>query len=422
MKKDQVINKISRSRISELMDEGHVNCVYKKDLETKEDLIDKDGKKIPDYYYFSIRYLNDFGDVKQLKEEHKTWKLKRQADQALKEFKALFQQEKVKKNNTSNRLTFDDVFTKFINEKKTETRVKTIENYQSTYDNQLKDTFGHLEITEINKENIIDFKKGLLEKEYRNTYNLKIQEHFKTILNYAVDNDYIQKSPWTRNTKLALNTSEIPEAIKFWTYDEFLMFIEEIQELEYRTFYEVLYHCGLRRSECIGLHVSDVSFEKNEIKINKQYDNKHKTYGPPKSKNSVRTIKMNNKVRDSIMKLIESNKNSISYTDDSILFGINKHLAPKTIENKMKRAIKKLELKSITIHGLRHSHVSLLINMGVSSFEIAERIGDTVDMVHKTYAHLFEDTKNKTMEDLNRYLENHNASITNNEKQANMSA
>ena len=46
-------------------------------------------------------------------------------------------------------------------------------------------------------------------------------------------------------------------------------------------------------------------------------------------------------------------------------------------------------IKRIRVHDLRHSHVSLLINMGFSTFLIAERIGDTVEMVNKIYGHLY---------------------------------
>lgn len=55
-------------------------------------------------------------------------------------------------------------------------------------------------------------------------------------------------------------------------------------------------------------------------------------------------------------------------------------------------------LPDITLHDLRHSHVSLLINEGANIQAIADRIGDTVSQVLKTYAHLFEKTENELID------------------------
>ena len=47
-------------------------------------------------------------------------------------------------------------------------------------------------------------------------------------------------------------------------------------------------------------------------------------------------------------------------------------------------------VKRLTPHGLRHSHVSLLIDLGFPAHLIAERIGDSVNMINNVYGHLFE--------------------------------
>ena len=60
-------------------------------------------------------------------------------------------------------------------------------------------------------------------------------------------------------------------------------------------------------------------------------------------------------------------------------------------------------LKQIRIHDFRHSHASFLINnmagAGFSDFDIAKRLGDTVETLHNTYAHWF-DTKDKSIVDM----------------------
>ena len=52
-------------------------------------------------------------------------------------------------------------------------------------------------------------------------------------------------------------------------------------------------------------------------------------------------------------------------------------------------AVKLAGVKRIRIHGLRHSHISLLINLGFSALAIGERVGhEAVDITYH-YAHLF---------------------------------
>lgn len=81
-----------------------------------------------------------------------------------------------------------------------------------------------------------------------------------------------------------------------------------------------------------------------------------------------------------------------AYTDkiyglesDNRVFTFTKSL----IRGNMRRGAEKAEIPFIRIHDMRHSHVSLLINMGFSPHLIAERIGDTVQMVNSTYGHLY---------------------------------
>lgn len=55
----------------------------------------------------------------------------------------------------------------------------------------------------------------------------------------------------------------------------------------------------------------------------------------------------------------------------------------------MKRGSEKAGVKRIRIHDLRHSHVSLLIDMGFSAVAIADRMGHESSDITFRYAHLF---------------------------------
>lgn len=74
------------------------------------------------------------------------------------------------------------------------------------------------------------------------------------------------------------------------------------------------------------------------------------------------------------------------------------------IRGNMQRGAEKANIPFIRIHDIRHSHVSLLINMGFSPHLIAERIGGTVQMVNSTYGHLYPSKHNEVAERLNQII------------------
>ena len=75
------------------------------------------------------------------------------------------------------------------------------------------------------------------------------------------------------------------------------------------------------------------------------------------------------------------------------------------LHHEMDRGVKLSGVKRIRIHDLRHSHVSLLINMGYSAVAIGERVGhESVEITYR-YAHLFPTIQTEMAENLNQERE-----------------
>lgn len=71
------------------------------------------------------------------------------------------------------------------------------------------------------------------------------------------------------------------------------------------------------------------------------------------------------------------------------------------LHHEMTRGADKAGVKCIRIHDLRHSHISLLIEMGFSAVAIADRVGhESIDITYR-YAHLFPSTQNEMANKLN---------------------
>ena len=84
---------------------------------------------------------------------------------------------------------------------------------------------------------------------------------------------------------------------------------------------------------------------------------------------------------------------TIGYDDNKLVFNFDKHLDENAIRTRKNKWCEQAQVKQIRIHDFRHSHVSLLINMGFNPFEIAKRLGHTVEMVNETYGHLFQEAQ-----------------------------
>ena len=162
---------------------------------------------------------------------------------------------------------------------------------------------------------------------------------------------------------------------------------------------QILFYSGIRFGELPALTLSDFDFLENTILITKSLQ--HKASGdivtPPKTDNEILTITM----PEAIMREIEDYTHKIyGIKPSDRVFTFTRSL----IRGNMKRGAKKANIPFIRIHDMRHSHVSLLINMGFSPHLIAERIGDTIQMVNSTYGHLYPSKHNEVAEKLNQII------------------
>ena len=94
------------------------------------------------------------------------------------------------------------------------------------------------------------------------------------------------------------------------------------------------------------------------------------------------------------------------FNEKWFVFGGHKHLPSTTINTKRLIYFDLVEknygksINRITNHEFRHSHASYLISNGITAERIAYRLGDTVEVALKVYAHLFPETEDEIIEEL----------------------
>lgn len=247
---------------------------------------------------------------------------------------------------------------------------------------------GKKKLSEITARDIIDWQNemrnltGINGKKLSPTYLKTIHSQLSSIFNHAVRYYDMNSNP---ALKAGTMGSEESKEMEFWTKEEYMKFSEAMMEkpLSYYAF-ELLYWCGIREGELLALTPADFDFKNKMLRINKSYQRlKGKdVITPPKTKQSNRMIKMPKFLCDEMKDCM---KMYYDLQDTDRIFPVTKHY----LTNEMERGCKITGVKKIKIHGLRHSHISFLIDRGFTALAIGKRVGHSGEKITYRYAHLF---------------------------------
>ncbi len=358
-------------------------------------------------WYFRTYYTDIMGNRKQ--KNSKLYSSKTLAKDAEIEF--------LNKNSISNEIdknvSFESVYNEWLKYKKRLVKPSTFYSIDNISHKYIFSFFKEYKLFSI-KINTINIWYELLEK-----YNITIESKNRIIGflkdlfiyardNYDFDTKIVSKIQKIRNDKPDYNNNS--SKWNFWTYDEYKIFISYVDNDFYYLIFNFLYYTGVRKGEMFALTWNDIDFVNKKIKINKSCCNKLGigTYQilKPKTQNSIREIDIDNKLIELLEKHYLEESKIIEFNKNMFVFGNLTPLSGTTLARNLDYYIKKAKVKKITPHGFRHSHVSLLIALGCDSRDVAERIGDTVDIVEKTYSHMFPDKKSITVKLLNNLKEN----------------
>ena len=248
--------------------------------------------------------------------------------------------------------------------------------------------FGKRKISEITTKDVIAWQNELLayrdekRKPYSATYLKTLHNQLSAIFNHAVRCYELRSNPAAKAGNMG---SEERKEMLFWTKAEYQKFADAMMDkpVSYYAF-EMLYWCGIREGELLALTPADFDLDKGLLSITKSYQRLkgRDVITDPKTPKSVRVIQMPQFLTDEIRDYLKS---LYKVQPDQRIFEVTKSY----LHHEMDRGAKEAGVKRIRIHDLRHSHVSLLIEMGFSALAIADRVGhESVDITYK-YAHLF---------------------------------
>ena len=285
-------------------------------------------------------------------------------------------------------MTFESFAQLYEKDMKPKLKLNTWLTKESIIQKKILPYFGKRKLSEITAKDVMDWQnaiRGLTDakgKPYSPTYLKTVHNQLSALFNHAVRYYGLQVNPAAKAGNMGV---EERREMLFWTKEEYLKFADAMMDkpLSYYAF-EMLYWCGIREGELLALTPTDFDFEAGTVSISKSYQRlKGKdVITTPKTKKSNRVIKMPKFLCGEMEDYL---KMFYSTGANERIFPVSKHY----LHHEMDRGAKAAGVKRIRIHDLRHSHISLLIDMGFTALAIADRVGhESIDITYR-YAHLF---------------------------------
>ena len=156
---------------------------------------------------------------------------------------------------------------------------------------------------------------------------------------------------------------------------------------------------GLRFSEALALTPADFNFSRQSISVSKTWDYKGEGgFLPTKNQSSIRKVQIDWQTVIQFSQLIKD------LQADQPIF-VKGKVYNSTVNGVLERYCKKAEVPVISIHGLRHTHASLLLFAGVSIASVARRLGhSSMNTTQKTYLHIIQELENRDVDLVMRSL------------------
>ena len=352
---------------------------------------DKDGK-----IYFFVRYTDLKGNIKQKRTYNNNWKTLKEAKEAEQEFLRTIGEkpEKSIKN-------YGNLYKLYLKHRSTLDKLSTMESTQDLHRSHILPTFEQVKIEAITPAKIEAWQERLNKSGYKNSYLKQIQSHFKRVLQFGKVYDHIPQNPFYRPFVKRKETTV--KIMNYYTLDEFNLFVSVIDDVLDKAIFETLYWSGLRKSELLALKVKDIDFEKKVIHVTKTYDQRHRKETTPKNRNGFRDIIMTDRVIIAIQVQLKEYEHIYGFDKETYVFGFHIPISYSTIDRRNREYAAKAKLKRIRIHDFRHSHASFLINQGFNQFEIAKRLGHTVQELTETYGHWFVESQHNMIDKINKF-------------------
>lgn len=231
---------------------------------------------------------------------------------------------------------------------------------------------------------------------------LDFHHQLKAALTDAVDEGLIRCDPSHR--VVIKGTTQRKHKSKFLSQTELRELLNQLDLSQGRLMDHLILliaKTGLRFAEALGLTKEDIDFQKQLLKIDKTWNYKTNEGGfaPTKNESSKRKIQIDWQTCMYLRDLVVDLKN------DDLVFIRGKRLHNATLNDYLERLCNQASIPVISMHGLRHTHASMLLYAGVSVASVARRLGhSSITTTQRTYLHIIKELENQDNDRIMQFL------------------
>ena len=292
-------------------------------------------------------------------------------------------------------MTFKEAYTIYYDYQKDKIKDSTLKTYRDRI--KYMGLLDNVELVNLNWDLYQKWRAQMNKTNLCDRYKTDIQKFIKQVMNFA-------EKQWDFNLRKFYNKLEpfkTPRALKkemdFYEPEEFFKFISVVDDLRYKCFFELLYYCGLRRSEARGLQWKHIDFNNKTLTVSQQVLNPSNSnastewyISSTKTEASNRTIPISTTLLNDLAELKKTNERLSKFKQTWFVLGDDVPMATGRMYFYRDKYAEKAEIRRIRLHDFRHSCASALISGAAPITAVSNFLGhsETTETL-ETYTHMF---------------------------------
>lgn len=317
------------------------------------------------------------------------------------------------------RMTFQEVYDLWLETYRLNVKESTFVKQTEQYRLHILPYFGKKQISKITPALVQKFANDKVKKFQR--YREFISNASR-IFDYALKLKIISRNP-VKDIYIPIPPSKIDEEVKkkYLSKDELIVFLDTLdglKDMKQSTFLRLLTMSGCRMGELLGLQWDNVFLEEGYIKIKQTLArgiDRRLYLETPKTKSSMREVPLDVKTIQVLKTWKAQQKKDLlalginATRPEQLVFsniGTNGFIQLSTPRKWLNNVLTRLDIQQITLHGLRHTHATMLLESGRTLKDVSARLGhSSIEITSDLYIHVTEKRSRESVNELVNYLE-----------------